>query len=432
MTPFASNAVVGIDFGTSNSAIACVDASGAAQMLSVEGEAKTLPTAMFFHDEAGRTDFGRAAIAQYLAGHEGRLMRSIKSLLGSALMDEQTLVHGAPIGYRDIVALFLREMRQRSAAALGAPPRRALIGRPVHFVDDDPARDARAVADLTEAAHRAGFDADDDGVCFALEPIAAAFDYERRLDTEALVLVADIGGGTSDFTVVRLGPAHAGRADRSADILATAGVHIGGTDCDRALNLARVMPLLGLGHHGPDGREVPSAVFFELATWHLIHRLGTPAALRNASALRINYADRVLHSRLMRTLEDRYGHAIAHAVESAKIAVSSEGGQGEVELALVEPGLSAQIDGQVMADALEALLERVADCAASCVRQAELGKSRLDAVYLTGGSSALQPLQAALAERFPGVPLVEGDRFGGVAMGLAWAAEARNRAQELV
>ncbi len=399
-------------------------------MLAVEGAATTLPTAIFFHDEDARTDFGRAAIAQYLAGHEGRLMRSIKSLLGSALMDEQTLVHGVPTGYRDIVALFLHEMRQRSATVMGAPPRRAVIGRPVHFVDDDPERDARAVADLTEAAHRAGFDADDEGVRFALEPIAAAFDYERRLDAEALVLVADIGGGTSDFTVVRLGPVHAGGADRSDDILATAGVHIGGTDCDRALNLARVMPLLGLGHHGPDGREVPSAVFFELATWHLIHRLGTPAALRNAAALRINYADRALHARLMRTLEDRYGHAIAHAVESAKIAVSSEGGQGAIDLALIEPDLATQIDGQVMHDALEALLERVADCAAGCVRQSGLGASQVDAIYLTGGSSALQPLQAALAARFPRVPLVEGDRFGGVAMGLAWAAETRGKVTE--
>lgn len=421
----ASGAVVGIDFGTSNSAIACVDARGIAQMLPVEGAATTLPTAIFFHDEDARTDFGRAAIAQYLAGHEGRLMRSIKSLLGSALMDEQTLVHGTPIGYRDIVALFLAEMRQRSAGVLGAPPRRAVIGRPVHFVDDDPARDARAVADLTEAAHRAGFDADDGAVRFALEPIAAAFDYERRLDAETLVLVADIGGGTSDFTVVRLGPALAGRADRSADILATAGVHIGGTDCDRALNLAQVMPLLGFGHHGPDGREVPSAVFFELATWHLIHRLGNPAALRSAAGLRINYADQRLHRRLMRTLEDRYGHAIAHAVESAKIAVSSAGGPGAVDLSMLEADLGAHIGGRVMAETLAALLERVADCATACVQQAQIGAARLGAVYLTGGSSALAPLQAALAERFPGVPLVEGDRFGGVAMGLAWAAETQ-------
>lgn len=419
MSDFSLRTAIGIDFGTSNSAVACVDASGIARLLPLEGAATALPTAMFFHDETAATDFGRAAVTQYLSGTEGRLMRSIKSLLGSALMDETTLVHGRPTGYRDIVALFLRELRQRSADALGHLPRQALIGRPVHFVDDDAARDARAVADLTEAARRAGFD---DGVRFALEPIAAAFDYEQRLQAESVVLIADIGGGTSDFTVVRLGPARAKRADRTDDILATAGVHIGGTDFDRALNLARVMPLLGLGHIGPTGREVPSAVYFELATWHLIHRLGTPAAIRRARELRTDFADPQLHARLLAALEQRDGHRIAHSVEAAKIAVSGdEDRAGLIDLGSLQAQLAAPLDAEMLAATLQSLLSRVVASAAACLQMAGLSPDRLDALYLTGGSSALRPFQRGLAAAFPQVPLIEGDRFGGVATGLAVA-----------
>src|SRR5690606_37574062 len=155
------------------------------------------------------------------------------------------------------------------------------------FVDDDPERDAAAESALREAAHRAGFAQ----VQFQLEPIAAALDYEQRLDRESVVLVVDIGGGTSDFTVVRLGPERMAQADRSADVLATAGVHIGGTDFDQRLNIELLQPLLGLRHHGKTGREVPSRVFFDLSTWHLIQWLYTAKAMREAQALRSDYQD---------------------------------------------------------------------------------------------------------------------------------------------
>ena len=131
------------------------------------------------------------------------------------------------------------------------------MGRPVHFVDDDPARDDQAQQSLLHAAQAVGFHE----VSFQFEPIAAALDYERRLSRESTVLVVDVGGGTSDFTVVRLGPERMTHADRTHDVLATTGVHIGGTDFDRQLNLEHVMPLLGHRHIGPQGRPVPSSLF---------------------------------------------------------------------------------------------------------------------------------------------------------------------------
>ncbi|HEY0296817.1 MAG TPA: Hsp70 family protein, partial [Bordetella sp.] len=275
-------AFLGIDFGTSNSAMAMLGADGMAHPIALEGRATAMPTALFFNFEERSTHFGRDAMAQYLEGTEGRLMRSLKSLLGSALLQEKTAVHGDLVSFQDIIARFLRELAARAGATPGQPPRRVVIGRPVHFVDGDAARDQQAETSLREAAEAAGLGE----VAFQMEPIAAAFDYERRVEREALVMIVDIGGGTSDFTVVRLGPERMARADRAGDILATNGVHIGGTDFDQRLNLALAMPLLGRGHIGPQGREVPSRVFFDLSTWHLIHWLYAPQAIREAQALR--------------------------------------------------------------------------------------------------------------------------------------------------
>ena len=414
-----SAGTLGIDFGTSNSAMAWAPAHGLAQPLAVEGEAVAMPTAVFFNTEDLRTHVGRDAISEYLAGTEGRLMRSLKSLLGSPLIHETTHVGHSTVSFLDIVTLFLAELRERAGQALGQAPDRVVMGRPVFFVDDDPVRDAQAQQSLQQAAENAGFRA----VQFQLEPIAAALDYERRLDSETLVLVADIGGGTSDFTVVRLGPQRMARRDRSGDVLATTGVHIGGTDFDQRLSLEQVMPLLGHRHLGPQGREVPSRVFFDLATWHLIQWLYTPSAIAQAQSLRSNYSDRQLHERLMRVLRERHGHHLAHAVEQAKIRCSVHDAPTQVDLGFVESALSAPMTPAALQDQLNGQLARVVDCALACTRSAGLQPQQIDAVYLTGGSSALKPFQAALRAAFPAAPLVEGDLFGGVALGLAYTGQ---------
>jgi hypothetical chaperone protein len=413
---------LGIDFGTSNSAMAWADAQGLARLIPLEGEAVAMPTAVFYNSETLHTHFGRDAVTQYLEGTEGRLMRSLKSLLGSPLLQETTVINHQQVSFLDIIATFLAALRGRATQTLGATPLRVVMGRPVHFVDDDPERDALAQASLLQAAHAVGFEE----VSFQLEPIAAALDYERRLTTESTVLVVDLGGGTSDFTVVRLGPERVAQAarmnsDRMQDVLATTGVHIGGTDFDQKLSLEQVMPLLGYRHLGPDQREVPSRMFFDLSTWHLINWLYTQRALSQAKALRTNYSDEQLHRRLMNVLTHRHGHHIAHEVEQAKIRCSQLDGDATVDLSYVEPGLSAPMGAADMREHLATLLARTVACARECVQRASLGNGSLDAIYLTGGSSALRPFQQALQTEFAGVPLVEGDLFGGVASGLAYS-----------
>ena len=270
-----SHGTLGIDFGTSNSAMSWAEPGGLSRLIPLEGDAVSLPTAVFFNTEDQRTHFGRDAVAQYMAGTEGRLMRSLKSLLGSPLINESTEINHRSIRFLDIVALFLAELRERATQTLGHAPERVVMGRPVHFVDDDPERDAMAQASLLEAAQTAGFR----DVSFQLEPIAAALDHERRLTRESLVLIVDIGGGTSDFTVVRLGPQRMARADRSGDVLATSGVHIGGTDFDH-----RAQPGAG---HAAAGLPPPRAARARGAQPHLLRPLDLapdPVALPAARA----------------------------------------------------------------------------------------------------------------------------------------------------
>lgn len=409
---------LGIDFGTSNSAMAWASPRHAAQLIPLEGDAVSMPTAVFYNTEDHSTHFGREAVTHYLTGTEGRLMRSLKSLLGSPLLQETTVIDHQQIRFQDIIATYLAALRSRAAQALGTAPDRVILGRPVHFVDDDPARDAQAEQSLRQVAQAVGFT----DIAFQLEPIAAALDYERRLQREAVVLVADIGGGTSDFTVVRLGPQHIARTDRAADVLATAGIHIGGTDFDQKLSLEQVMPLLGYRHRGAEQREVPSRIFFDLATWHLIHWLYQPRALSQARALRTNYAEWPLHERLMRVLANRDGHRIANAVEQAKIQCSQQDGPTTIDLSFIEARLAARMDAEALRHHLADLLGQVMACARACVRHADLSGGKPDAIYLTGGSSALRPFQQALRAEFAGVAMVEGDLFGGVASGLAYSS----------
>ena len=385
------------------------------QVVPLDGNRAEMPTAVFFNQETHGVLYGGEAMQAYLSGTEGRLLRSLKSLLGSSLMDEYTAVGDRSLRYFDIVVLFFKDLKRRSEAHAGEVLTHAMLGRPVHFVDDNPERDALAQETLGRAATEAGFT----HIAFQLEPIAAAFDYEQRVAKETVALVVDIGGGTSDFTVIRLNPARSAQADRTADILATTGVHIGGTDFDRLLDLSTVMPLLGYRHIGTGNRPVPNSVFFDLSTWHLIHQAYTRRAMHFAKELWTDFTDQTLHARLMEVLDEQHGHRILSRVEAAKIACSISHEASVVDLDFLGDHPAPSITADGMAQALQQALGQVVQCALECVQRS--GLPAVDVVYLTGGSSALRPLMQALQAAMPHATLVEGNRFGGVAAGLAYA-----------
>jgi hypothetical chaperone protein len=216
------------------------------------------------------------------------------------------------------------------------------------------------------------------------------------------VLVADIGGGTSDFSIVRTSRARHDRLDRRADILANHGVHIAGTDFDRTVNLATT---------------VPSSTYFELATWHLINGTSTPLRVAELRQMRTMYGSAELHGRLLRVLQARLGHLLAACAEAAKIEVSLHGA-ALIDLAVIESGMGVAWDARRQADALDHDLERIVAAALDATRLAGVSAQAIDAVYFTGGSTGLAALTERIGAAFIGARTVHGDRFASVVGGL--------------
>lgn len=409
----------GIDFGTSNSTVGWLR-PGAATLLALEGDKPTLPSAVFFNADEDTTCFGREALAEYLDGYEGRLMRALKSLLGSSLIDGHTEVHGRALPFRQLLASFIGELKLRAEAQAGQSFDHAVFGRPVHFVDDNEAADTKAQETLEAIARQLGFRE----VSFEFEPIGAALHYENSLDHEELVLVADIGGGTADFSLVRLSPERARSEDRRDDLLGNAGVHIGGTDFDRALSLECVMPLLGYRGKMKNGAEIPSSIFFQLATWHTINFAYSRQVTADLQHIYRDATARDELDRLSRLISRREGHWLALQVEQAKIDLSAVP-EATMLLDRLEPGLSHTITRAAFTLATRTLVDRVAATVSGLLDQSGVARARVDTVYFTGGASGVAQLRARIAAELPQARSVEGDLYGSIGAGLAVQAARR-------
>ncbi|ELX08500.1 putative heat shock protein [Janthinobacterium sp. HH01] len=403
----------GVDFGTSNSTVGWVR-PGHPVMLELEEGKTTLPSVVFFNAEDEEVTFGRAALAEYLAGYEGRLMRSMKSLLGTSLIDGQTEVGGRALPFRALLAQFIGEVKRRAEQSAGRQFTSAVFGRPVHFIDDSKENDQLAEDTLAEVARSVGFK----DIAFQFEPIAAAFDYESQIAREELVLIADIGGGTSDFSLVRLSPERARKAERRDDILANGGVHIGGTDFDKYLSLSSVMPLLGYGSRLRNNSEVPSSYFFNLATWHTINQAYTKKMWTQLSDLLRDAAEQEKLGRLQKLIDQRAGHWLAMKVEEGKIALSDA---AKVQLALdrLSPAVTLELDRAQFDDAIGHLVGSVENTVLSMLRDAGVAPADVDTVFFTGGSSGVRMLRERIGALVPSARKVEGDLFGSIGAGLA-------------
>ncbi|MFM0510619.1 Hsp70 family protein [Paraburkholderia sp. RL17-373-BIF-A] len=402
-----------IDFGTSNSAVA-VPVGGALKLAPVEGAYTTLPTSVFFNTDENTREFGRAALAAYIDGFDGRLMRSMKSILGSPLAENSTdLGDGSAIKYTDVIAIFVEHLKRSAEKSAGGAIHRAVLGRPVFFVDDDPRADQMAQQQLEAAARSVGLRE----IHFQYEPIAAAFDYESHLTEEGLVLVADIGGGTSDFSLVRVGPERMKRVERKDDVLAHHGVHVAGTDFDRRVELATILRELGYQTLDPEGREIPNRIYFDLATWHLINTVYAPKRVSELALMRHLFTEVKHHDRLMRVVDRRLGHALAAHAEEAKIGVAA-GGETVIDLDEVEDDLRLAFDEVQLIKAGHDETARIVQAARDTVQAAGVATRDVHAIYFTGGSTGLAFLSGALAAAFPDAKAVFGDRLASVATGL--------------
>lgn len=419
MSHATSTRACGLDFGTSNSTVGCVR-PGQDTLLPLEDGKVTLPSVVFFNADDGRTCFGRAALQEYLAGYEGRLMRSMKSLLGSRLLDGRTEVHGRSLLFRDLLKQFIGELKRRADFQGKSSFEHVVLGRPVYFVDDDPAADRMAETTLAEIARAVGFKE----VSFQYEPIAAAFHYETEIHREELVLVVDIGGGTSDFSLVRLSPQRATRPDRREDLLANGGVHIGGTDFDRLFSLSSVMPLFGFRSRLKSQREMPSRVFYDLATWHSINAAYTYRVLTEQTRFSFDAQEPKKMARLLTLIEKRAGHWLANEVEQAKIILSDQVSTTLV-LDRIETGLRLPLTRDEFDEATTGLVSKIEAKLAVLLRDAGVAPERIDTIFFTGGASGVPLLRRRIAALLPQARPVEGDLFGSIGAGLAIEAARR-------
>ncbi|EDQ06419.1 Chaperone protein DnaK [Sulfitobacter indolifex] len=418
-------ATLGIDFGTSNTA-AGIAVDGVPQLIALEAEAQTLPTAVFFDFEAKEMRIGAAASDALLAGAEGRYMRGLKSLLGTRLMRERRVLLGERLDFIDIVARFLATVKSRAEAATGSRFDAVLSGRPVRFHSADGARDAQALTDLREAYGRAGFD----HVDFMNEPEAAALANRAALQPGDLGLVVDIGGGTSDFTLFRQ------RGNDEIDILASHGIRLGGTDFDRWLSIGRVMPQLGMGSEirhafGGDTHLAPNAIFNDLATWAKIPFLYGPDT-RKAAADLYKFAEHPKRlARLIKVLDEELGHDLAFAVEAGKIRANGAGAEGDAEpvidVSMLKPRATLPLPRDWMRKRLSKQAEKIGAAAEATLYEAGIEAAAVDRLIFVGGSSLMEVVEAALRARFPRAELHRGAALTAIVEGLALSSAGDKR-----
>jgi hypothetical chaperone protein len=394
---------VGIDFGTTNSAVAIANDHGDVHLVSL-GDVTHWRTVLYF-EPGGKLTAGAPAIARYLeTGGEGRLVQSIKSHLASAAFSKTT-IFGRRYQLDDMIAAYLRQIRAASPVDLG---HRCVVGRPVRYWGAETAADdERALGRMRDALAKAGFDE----VVFEYEPVGAAARYAARLDHEELIVVADFGGGTTDFTVVRV---------PSGQVLATGGIGVSGDAFDARVIDAVVAPALGRGTRYRDelGGEapVPAWLYSHLRRWHYLSFLREESTMRLLDRVAHGALDRARFDRLVRVVDEDLGLVLHRAVEGAKVRLSARDDERvllddiELDLPVSRGGFEDWISEDLAV--IDRVLDRVLD-------EANVQARDVDRVFATGGSSLVPVVRARLASRFGADKLVGGEELTSVAWGLA-------------
>ncbi|MFN7146762.1 MAG: Hsp70 family protein [Myxococcota bacterium] len=414
-------AACAIDFGTSNTTVALVK-DGEVRQLPVDPaspEPERMPTLLYFPPE-GAPVYGAGAVNAWLAAErEGRLIQSIKRYLPSSGF-EGTVVGGTVMGIEALVGGFLAAIKRQVDAAAGEPVTRVLMGRPARF-GDTPDRDKLAQDRLHIAARRAGFV----DIGFQVEPVAAARAFERSLDRDVLCLVGDLGGGTSDFTVIRLGPGRMG-ADRQGDVLGVSGVDIAGNDFDARIVYKKVAPHLGLfAKYKVEERwvEVPTTLHHAVTRWHSLCHAKTEKNLRLLERMLRTGDDKPGLGRLKEMVEDDHGFHLFRAVEGTKVALS-EGNETVLSfhsgsIALDAPMTRPELDAAIARD-----IQGLEQCLDGLLADLALTHADIDVVFLTGGTSKTLRVQRMFEERFPG-RVTSRDVFTSIGYGLGIEAAER-------
>lgn len=443
---------IGFDYGTANCSVAVVR-DGTPAMLEMENGSSLLPSMLcaptreavsewlYRHhrvpatgDEAqallrravsfnreedidvqpGSVQFGSNSLRQYMEDPaEVYFVKSPKSFLGAPGLKPQQVAL-----FEDLVCAMMLHIRNRAQTQVAGPINQAVIGRPINFQGsggDDANRQAQGI--LERAAHRAGFQE----VVFQFEPVAAGLDFEATLKEEKQVLVVDIGGGTTDCSVLLMGPRWHKRRDREQSLLGHSGCRVGGNDLDIMLAFKQLSPLLGMGGQTEKGIALPV-----LPWWNAVAINDVPAQndfYSSANGRMLNElvrdareSDKVTY--LQKVWRQRLSYRLVRTAEESKIALS-DSQQVTTLLPFIAKQLGCEITRADLANAISQPLQRIL---AQVTQALESSRVKPDIIYLTGGSARSPMIKHALAQRLPGIELAGGDDFGSVTAGLArWA-----------
>ena len=410
----------GIDFGTTNTIAALAQDTENPSIIILENGKATLPSVLFFATD-GKVYFGSEALDLYINGKLGRCMRSLKRVLGTDLMSSGTYINNKKVSFIDILSCFLRNVKSKIDDEAGCSVENVVLGRPVHFRDFDIQADSRAENELRQIALNIGYKC----IEFQYEPIAAAFAHERNLTKEKLACVIDVGGGTSDFTILRIGNQLMNKIDRKDDILANTGVRIGGNDFDKDLSLKCFMSAFGYGSlQGGKTQhdkiiDLPSAPFHTMAEWSSINSMYTYKELNFAKKMMFNAVEPDKVSRFVELIERELGYFLLNVVENTKIKLTNIN-EVNVLLDFVSDKPSIKASRADFEASLNWDIKRVFEQIDECVKQAQVKKEDIQLVVLTGGSTEIPFIKNLVKQYFPNAELSQENKFSSVGMGLAY------------
>lgn len=399
----------GLDFGTSNSVIS-VMRNNKISLVPLDNNSAILPSTVFFDYEDNTACFGKKAIEKYINGTEGRLISAIKSILGTSLQDEGTLIKGRTISFQEIISLLLTHVKEKAEIYSQESINKVVIGRPVHFSDSSKEEDIKAENILRKICNSVGFRE----VVFQLEPIAALNSVITTNTHELKVLVIDIGGGTSDFSIA-IKPT----TKQNNRILANTGVHIGGVDFDRLLTLKKIMPLLGYGTSlGYKNLPFPNHFFVSLSDWSKVNFFYNKKILYEIDLLAKQSTSKEKIDRLLKVIKNKLGHELLLSTEQAKIKLSTNK-HADVNLSYIEPELIQSISQEDLEHSIASLLTKIDGSIKECLNLSGLNPKQIEAILFTGGSTLLPTIRHMVSSAFSEAKIIEIDKFGAVAKGLA-------------
>lgn len=412
--------VFGIDFGTTNSALS-VYRNGSVEVVAVDGDgpAGELMRSVLYFSEDNEIHVGQEAIRQYVGdGASGRFMQSIKTFLPNTSFDS-TEVFGRRYGIDDLIAIILRRIKARGEAYVGCPVDSVVLGRPVVF-STDAAKDAVAEQRLERAARKAGFR----NIWFQYEPVAAALAFEETLQAgqERIVFIGDFGGGTSDFSVIRVRGGAFARSDRRSDVLSLGGVYVAGDKFDSQIMWDKVAHYFGrYARYKTLGKDewvgMPRSIIHTLCQWHRIPLLRARRTREHIRLIKSTTDDRRAVEHLENIISDNYGFFLFQAIEQAKCELSDRE-QALIRFTERDLCISEEIGKAEFETINGENFQQIAECIDDVVSRSGLLPAQIDTVFLTGGTSRIPRIQALFAERFGRDKLENRDAFTSVVHGL--------------